>query len=91
MAKFNYQPIPSGLKEIGQSPAVQAACVSAAGQGLSFANMDDPEGSYEVRPAQVPTGWSSETRAGAILEETESSYEGARRRTLVRSVPIIEG
>lgn len=90
MAKAKYQPDPRGLADLSTDQGFGDACINAAEAGRQFAANDDPKGTYTVSRALVPGGYSNELRAGALLEETTGYGEGDERRTLVRSVPIIE-
>lgn len=85
-----YIPDPRGLSDLGTDSGFGDVCARAAEAGRSFAASDDPKGTYTVSRALVPGGYSNELRAGAVLEETTGQGEGDERRTLVRSVPIIE-
>ena len=90
MMRRQYKPDQSGLVDLGRDSALSAVCRDAAEAGRQFAAADDPGGTYTVQTAMVPGGYTNTMRAGAILEETTGHGEGGERRTLVRTVPIIE-
>ena len=79
-----------GFHELANSKGIGDAMVSAAERGRRFAQLDDPDGDYAVERRTVPGGRDDEPRAGAVLESRKASA-GGRRRTLVRSVPVVEG
>lgn len=87
MAK-HYEPIPAGLRKVGQFQGVQDLCMAVARTGADWANSINPTGEYDVHPAGVPTGWNNELRAGA--EVVENGRGAARQRVLQRTVEVIE-
>lgn len=87
-----YNPDISGLKEIANSPAMQALMLKGAARGLQFAQAADPKGDYQVRAQQVTGGYAEEVRAGAVLEDVASDalVREGRHHTLNQAVPVIE-
>lgn len=78
-----------GFQDLANSSELSDIAVEAAERGRRFAQADDPDGEYVVDRRTVPGGRHGEPRAGAVLESRKAS-PGGRKRTLVRSVNVIE-
>ena len=83
MARVKYVPERRWTREVAAQ--LQSETMDAARSVLAFAEADDPKGRYTMRPATVEAGRNNELRPGAIVEEVERSWRGARNRTLVRA------
>ena len=79
----------AGFQDLANSSEVSDIAVEAAERGRGFAQADDPDGEYGVDRQTVYAGRRGEARAGAVLESRKASA-GARKRTLLRSVNMIE-
>lgn len=49
------------------------------------------ESTYEAAPATVTGGWRNERRAGAVVRETDPSWNDARDSILLRVAEQMEG
>ena len=81
----------AGFQDLANSSEVSDIAVEAAERGRRFAQADDPDGEYGVDRRTVIAGRPGHEapRAGAVLESRKASA-GARKRTLLRSVNVIE-
>lgn len=79
-----YKPDPKGLREIGRDPRLGAVCQAVAEQGSALANQLDPDGNYQASRRTVTAGWRNESRAGAVISQTSSSWRAERDRVLVQ-------
>lgn len=90
---MKYIPDRSGLREIGDSPAMSAAMVAAAQTGASYARTVAPDGRYRVDPRKVRGGFREEERAGAaIVNDSPRALADPRQiAALDAAVAAIEG
>lgn len=79
----NYKPDTRGIAEIARDPRLGAVCVSVASAGAALANQVDPDGAYRAAGRTVSAGWRNESRAGAVIAQTGSSWAAERNRVLV--------
>lgn len=86
MPDFSYTPDEKGLRAIAQDATVQAQCLGVASRIASTANALDPDGLYVAEPAEVPSGWQDEQRAGATVTQTGDSPEAGMMRVLQRAL-----
>lgn len=83
MARINYKPDHGGLREIGSSAAMGAACLEVA-QRLAGNAEAVGHGTYEAERSTVTAGWRNERRAGAVVRESRQDWQDWRDAILVR-------
>lgn len=84
MSRDSYKPVPSGLREILNSPAVSKASVLVAKQLAGNAQAVG-HGKYVGAPATVFAGWRNERRAGAVASEVVPHGKDWEEAVLKRS------
>lgn len=85
----NYVPDHKGMREMVNESWVADLVKEAAEVGKAFAEADDPGATYSVSAVHAAVGYNAEVRPAAELSEIESD-KGADRKTLVRSVDVME-
>lgn len=83
----NYKAEDNGLREIGQSAAMGAASLNEA-QRLVGNIESVAEGKYEAESSTVTAGWKNESRAGAIVRESEPHWRDWRDAVMVRVLDV---
>lgn len=78
-----YEPRKAGIREIAQSSAMGAACLSAAEMIAGNANAVG-DSSYEAERQTVTAGWANDRRAGAVARESQSHWRDWRDGVLLR-------
>lgn len=86
---FWYERNEAGIRQLGLSSEIGDVCLAAAKAGQKYAAADDHRGTYVAEQTNVTAGMNNEERAGAQVYEEEEGIGGIRK-TLVRSVPVIE-
>lgn len=89
MARGNYKPDHGGLRDIGSSAEMGAACLAVAERIAGNAQAVG-EGDYGAERRTVTGGWRNERRAGAVARETRQDWEDWREAILVRVVRSME-
>jgi hypothetical protein len=89
MARSKYKPDFSGMREIGSSAEMGAACLEAAqrmaGNAQAVGSGDDV-----AERSTVTAGWRNERRAGAVVRETRHDWKDWRDAILVRVARSME-
>ena len=83
MARTKYTPDHGGLREIGSSSAMGAACFEVA-ERLAGNAQAVGEGDYKAERSIVTAGWRNERRAGAVVRESQHEWQDWRDAILVR-------
>lgn len=78
-----YEPLPLGLKQIGNSPGMAKASLEVARKAAGNANAVG-DSKYEAANQTVTAGWANEKRAGAVVREQEPHWRDWRDRVLLR-------
>jgi len=78
-----YEPLPLGLKQIGNSPGMAKATLAVARRAAGNANAVG-DSKYEAANTTVTAGWANEKRAGAVVRESEPHWRDSRDRVLLR-------
>ena len=78
-----YEPLPLGLKQIGNSPGMAKATLAVARRAAGNANAVG-DSKYEAANTTVTAGWANEKRAGAVVRESEPHWRDWRDRVLLR-------
>lgn len=89
MARSNYKPDHGGIREIGSSTAMGAACLEVA-QRLAGNAEAVGHGDYEAERSTVTAGWRNEHRAGAVVRESRQDWKDWREAILVRVTRSME-
>ena len=90
MTRSNYTPKHDGLREIGSSSEMGAACLSV-GERLAGNAQAVGEGDYKAERSIVTAGWRNECRAGAVVRESRQDWEDWRDAVLVRVTEAMRG
>lgn len=85
MARNNYTPLASGLKELGNSDGMKRETLAVARTIATKANQRG-KSRYEAKGQTVHLGWKNEPRAGAAVSEKEEGrdWRDSRDRVLLR-------
>lgn len=83
MARSNYKPEHDGIREIGSSAAMGAACLEVA-ERLAGNAQAVGSGDYKAERSTVTAGWRNERRAGAVVRESRQDWKDWRDAILVR-------
>jgi len=87
MAK--YEPLPLGLKQIGNSPGMAKAALEVARKLAGNAQaVGDSE--YEAANQTVTAGWANEKRVGAVVRESEPHWRDWRDAVLLRTAEAMK-
>jgi len=78
-----YEPLPLGLKQIGQSPGMAKAALEVAQRLAGNANAVG-DSTYEASSTTVTAGWANEKRSGALVRESEPHWRDWRDAVLLR-------
>ena len=78
-----YEPLPLGLKQIGNSPGMAKATLAVARRAAGNANAVG-DSKYEAANTTVTAGWANEKSAGAVVRESEPHWRDSRDRVLLR-------
>ncbi|WP_336715337.1 hypothetical protein [Arthrobacter sp. USHLN218] len=84
-----YEPLPLGLKQIGQSAGMAKASLEVArklaGNAQAVGDAD-----YEAANQTVTAGWANEKRAGAVVREKEPHWRDWRDAVLLRTAEAMK-
>lgn len=78
-----YKPDDYGLRKLGQSPGMAEATLAVAKRMAGNAQAVG-DSKYEAENRTVTAGWANEKRAGAVVRESEPSWEDWRDSILLR-------
>jgi len=90
MARSNYTPDHDGLREIGSSAEMGAACFEVA-QRVAGNAQAVGHGEYSAERSVVTAGWRNERRAGAVVRESRQDWKDTRDAILVRVTEAMRG
>ena len=79
-----YEPWQSGIRSVAQSGAMQRVTLQAA-RSIAGTAQSSGYSTYAGAPYTVTSGRSNESRAGAIVYESERDFRDARDETLKRT------
>lgn len=82
MAK-NYEPLESGLREVGKSDGMKRETLAVARSLASKAGQRG-KSTYEAASQTVYLGWKNDARAGAVVREKNRDWRDTRDRVLLR-------
>ena len=81
-----YYPRNEGIRKLGLSAGVQDATLRAARKLERDARSIAPKTDYTVTTARIASGRHNELRAGAIVSDTMTESQGARKQSLKNAI-----
>ena len=78
-----YEPLPSGLAKIANSPEMANATLAIA-QRMAGNATAVGDSTYEAASTTVTAGWANDRRAGAVAREVQPHWRDWRDRVLLR-------